>query len=91
MFALANCRNSLFIQDIFVTRRARAKGVGQALMEAILALAEDQSIEQINWTMDPWNDQAKRFYEKLGPLLRGNKVFYRLMGPKFVRKLTEDI
>ena len=40
MFALANCRNSLFIQDIFVTRRARAKGVGQALMAAMLALAD---------------------------------------------------
>ena len=90
MFALANCRNSLFIQDIFVTRRARAKGVGQALMAAMLALAEDQGVEQIDWTMDPWNDQAKRFYEKLGPLLRGNKVFYRLMGPKFVQNQPKE-
>ena len=59
-------------------------------MAAMLALAEDQGIEQIDWTMDPWNDQAKRFYEKLGPLLRGNKVFYRLMGPKFVQNQTKE-
>lgn len=87
MFALANCRTSLFIQDIFVTRKARASGAGQALMRRLFEIADRDNIEQIDWTMDPWNDQAKRFYEKMGPLLKGDKVFYRLMGPKFLKNI----
>ena len=87
MFALANCRNSLFIQDIFVTRKARSAGVGQALMRRLFDIADTENVEQIDWTMDPWNDQAKRFYEKMGPLLKGDKVFYRLMGPKFLKNI----
>lgn len=80
MFALANCQNSYFIQDIFISRRHRADGAGKALMIALAKEADANDVQQIDWTADPWNDQAKRFYEKFGPVLKGEKIFYRLLG-----------
>lgn len=79
-FALANCQRSFFIQDLFVTRRARAQGVGHALMRELLGLAEKRGIGQIDWTADPWNKAANEFYERLGALLKSDKTFYRLSG-----------
>ena len=89
VFALANCQRSFFIQDLFVTRRARASGVGAALMAELVRQAEERGIEQIDWTADPWNEKAAVFYEKLGPLLKSDKVLYRLAGSSLRRSMQE--
>ena len=78
IFALAACQRSIFIQDLFVARKARRSGAGRALMDALIYHAHENQITQIDWTADPWNNNATRFYEKIGPLLKSEKIFYRL-------------
>ncbi|WP_420405063.1 GNAT family N-acetyltransferase [Nisaea sp.] len=90
VFALASCQRSFFIQDLFVTRRARAGGVGAALMGELLREADESEIAQIDWTADPWNEKALAFYEKLGPLLKSDKTLYRLAGPSLRRSMQEQ-
>jgi GNAT superfamily N-acetyltransferase len=80
-FALANCQQSLFIQDLFVTRRARGRAVGYHLMKRLAEIAVERGVEQVDWTADAWNDRAAKFYERLSPHLKSDKVFYRLLGP----------
>ena len=36
IFALATCQTSIFIQDLYVERKTRNKGIGYALMEALV-------------------------------------------------------
>lgn len=90
VFALASCQRSFFIQDLFVTRRARAAGVGAALMRDLLRRAESDEVAQIDWTADPWNEKAMAFYEKLGPLLKSDKILYRLAGPGLRRSMQDQ-
>ena len=78
MFALATCQQSLFIQDLFVARKARGAGAGRAMMDALVHHAHDHGVTQIDWTADPWNSKAARFYDRMGPLLKSEKIFYRL-------------
>lgn len=90
VFALANCQRSFFIQDLFVTRRARASGIGAALMTELVRQADECGVEQIDWTADPWNEKATAFYEKLGPLLKSEKILYRLTGTSLRRSMQEQ-
>lgn len=78
MFALATCQQSFFIQDLFVARKVRGTGAGRAMMDALVHHAHDHDVTQIDWTADPWNSKAARFYDRMGPLLKSEKIFYRL-------------
>ncbi|WP_157089323.1 GNAT family N-acetyltransferase [Oceanibaculum pacificum] len=80
IYAVAVCRRSLFIQDIFVSKTTRGLGVGQALMLELAHIAEQRNAFQIDWTADLWNEEARRFYETLAPVLKAEKMFYRLAG-----------
>lgn len=81
-FALANCQTSIFIQDLFVTRKSRALGIGRQLMAELARICVERGIGQLDWTADPWNEKAKAFYEAMGPLLRSDKTYYRLLSPR---------
>lgn len=81
-FALANCQTSAFIQDLFITRKQRAGGVGKRLMNRLAEICVERGVSQLDWTADPWNDKARAFYEAMGPLLKCDKTYYRMLGPR---------
>ena len=78
IFALASCQKSIFIQDLFVARKARKSGAGRALMNALFNYASGNEITQIDWTTDAWNSKAIAFYEHIVPSLKTEKILYRL-------------
>lgn len=57
---------SLYIDDLCVDESARGKGVGRALYEYVLTFAKENGC--YNVTLNVWacNENARRFYEKLG-------------------------
>ena len=79
------------IQDLFVTRRARTLGIGARLMGALARLCVERGIGQLDWTADPWNDKARAFYEGMGPLLKSEKTYYRMLGPRLAALATADM
>ena len=81
-FALANCQSAIFIQDLFVTRKARTAGIGRRMMTRLAEICVERGVTQLDWTADPWNDKARSFYEAMGPLLKSEKMYYRLLGPR---------
>ncbi len=81
-FAVANCQISVFIQDLFVTRKSRALGIGRRLMTELARICVTRGVGQLDWTADPWNEKARSFYEAMGPLLRSDKTYYRLLAPR---------
>ena len=78
IFALASCQKSIFIQDLFITRKVRQSGAGRALMQALFDFAKVNEITQIDWTTDAWNSKAIAFYEHIVPSLKTEKILYRL-------------
>lgn len=84
-FALANCQSAVFIQDLFVTRKRRTAGIGRQLMTRLAEICVERGVTQLDWTADPWNDKARSFYEAMGPLLKSEKMYYRLLGPRLAK------
>ncbi|UTW50913.1 GNAT family N-acetyltransferase [bacterium SCSIO 12827] len=57
---------SLELEMLYVTEPWRARGVGRALMDAVLDHARAGGFERVEWNVLPKNARAKAFYESLG-------------------------
>ncbi len=56
----------LYLDDLIVTQAYRRHGIGQMLLDRLVAYAVEQDACQIRWHVLEWNEPAIKFYEKLG-------------------------
>ena len=56
----------LFLEDIYVRKEFRGKGIGKLLMEAVAAIAVQEGYGAVRWEVLDWNQPAVDFYRKLG-------------------------
>lgn len=59
-------RPALFLEDLFVLDDVRGKGIGKALLAAVVQLALSDGCFGLRWEVLDWNRPAIEFYEKLG-------------------------
>lgn len=57
---------SLYLEDIFVHPKARARGIGERFMRALAREAVRQGCGRFDWTVLDWNVDAQKFYRRLG-------------------------
>jgi GNAT superfamily N-acetyltransferase len=74
----------LFMKELFVSERARGRGVGKALLRALARLALERGFARIDWTADRRNERLRRFYTELGAQAQEDKVFFRLTADALV-------
>ena len=67
----------MFLKDLFVRDGFRANGAGLALVRFLAGYCLDNRIGRIDFTTEDWNEGAIRFYERLGAVRHGQKVFLR--------------
>jgi GNAT superfamily N-acetyltransferase len=67
--------HGLYLKELYVTDRARSKGVGEQLIQAIQALARKRGDTRVLWTTGEHNTGAQKFYDRLG-MRREKKVYY---------------
>ncbi len=53
---------------LFLRPRARSKGIGRSLMQAIARQALEQGVTRMQWQTPSFNVDALRFYDRLGPV-----------------------
>jgi GNAT superfamily N-acetyltransferase len=82
-------RIGLFLEDIFVTERARRHGVGRCLIEDLAALAVARGCARFDLSVLHWNP-ARRFYEALGFRHLDEWLPYRLEGDALRRLAAGD-
>jgi GNAT superfamily N-acetyltransferase len=58
-------RSCLYLEDLYVTERARSRGVGRRLMARLARIAVERDWGRIDFNVLEWNP-ARRFYERLG-------------------------
>jgi GNAT superfamily N-acetyltransferase len=56
----------LFLEDLVVSQSARSGGVGEAIMAALAREGIRRGALRIEWTVLDWNENAMRFYERIG-------------------------
>ncbi|MCX4734256.1 GNAT family N-acetyltransferase [Streptomyces sp. NBC_01363] len=69
------------IEDVVVDEAARGHGVGAALTEEALRLAEAAGVRTVDLTSRPSRQAANRLYERLGFKARDSKVYRFVVQP----------
>jgi GNAT superfamily N-acetyltransferase len=56
----------LHLEDLFVRPARRGAGIGEALLARLGRLAVERGCGRIEWSVLDWNQNAIRFYERMG-------------------------
>ena len=59
-------RPGLYLEDLYVQPSQRGRGLGKALLKHLARLARDRGCGRFEWSVLDWNENAIRFYEKMG-------------------------
>lgn len=69
---------SLYLKELYVAEDARRLGVGSLLMSRLNDIARKHRCSRVEWTTESTNEDAQRFYSRIGATMNKDKVFYRL-------------
>jgi GNAT superfamily N-acetyltransferase len=59
-------RPTLYLEDLFVVPDGRRRAVGRALFLACTRVAARRGCGRLEWSVLAWNEDAERFYRRLG-------------------------
>ncbi|MET9633947.1 GNAT family N-acetyltransferase [Lentzea sp. NPDC006480] len=66
-----------YLQDLFTAPDARGRGVGRALIEAVVEWAKRRGCARVYWHTSEWNETARRLYDQVAE--KTPFVHYRIM------------
>ena len=73
-------RPGLYLEDLYVRPEARSRGIGQALLLHLAGIARERGCGRFEWTVLNWNEQAIRFYQRLGAQAMADWTIMRVSG-----------
>ena len=79
-FSTFLARPGIYLEDLFVLAEHRGRGVGRALLAHLAHLAVERGCGRVEWAVLNWNQEAIRFYERLGARPNAEWTVYRLAG-----------
>ncbi len=65
-FSTFRGQRGFYLEDIFITKTARGRSVGEMMLKYIAKLGKSRGFERIDFQVLEWNAPAIKFYEKLG-------------------------
>lgn len=65
-YATFRGQRGIYLEDIYITKDFRGKGLGETLLRHIAQIAKERGFERIDFQVLQWNAPAINFYEKLG-------------------------
>lgn len=65
---------TLYLEDILVTEKARGQQIGTLLFERILQEAKEKAFPRVSWQVLDWNEPAINFYKKYNANFDGEWV-----------------
>lgn len=69
---------TLYLEDLFVLEDWRRRGLGKALLDHCVGLAEARGCGRMEWTCLDWNRKAQVVYEGMGARRMNEWLLYRL-------------
>lgn len=74
-FSTWRAREFLHLDCLFVRETMRGRGLGKALLQAVVEEARRQGIEHLEWQTPAWNEDAIRFYHREGAVAASKARF----------------
>lgn len=68
----------LYLEDLYVRPQARGHGVGKALLEELVRIANERGYRRVEWSVLDWNIAAIGFYRSLGATPNDEWTVWRL-------------
>jgi ribosomal protein S18 acetylase RimI-like enzyme len=84
-FASFRGQRGIYLEDIYITREFRGRGVGEAMLRYIAKAGKERGFERIDFQVLEWNAPAIKFYEKLGAARDEEERHFRFVGESFAR------
>ncbi|OOF51815.1 diamine acetyltransferase [Rodentibacter genomosp. 1] len=72
----AQNRPAIYLKELYIDEHYRGRKIGEKLMQALKAEAQNYGCQQIKWTVASWNESGKHFYKKLGAQQNNEWVNY---------------
>lgn len=79
----------LYLEDLFVVPKHRGAGIGRALLARLARIAVERGCGRLEWAVLDWNENAIRFYERLGAKPNSEWTTYRVAGEALNRLAGE--
>jgi GNAT superfamily N-acetyltransferase len=73
-------RHGIYMEDLYVTPKARGGGHGKALMVELARIAVERGYGRFEWSVLDWNEPSIAFYKALGAVLMDEWTVNRLDG-----------
>ena len=70
-------RKTLYLEDIFISQKFRAKGIGKLMFKELINTAVKEKCGRMEWCVLDWNINAIYFYNKLGAKPLNDWIYYR--------------
>jgi GNAT superfamily N-acetyltransferase len=70
----------LYLEDLYVQPTHRGSGIGRALLVRLGALAVERGCGRFEWSVLDWNENAIRFYQRMGAQLLPDWRICRVTG-----------
>ena len=86
-FATFRGQRGIYLEDIFITKDFRGKGIGEMILRYIAKLASERGFERIDFQVLQWNTPAIGFYESLGAVRDEEERHFKFTDEAF-RKLA---
>jgi GNAT superfamily N-acetyltransferase len=71
-------RPGIYVEDLFVKREARSKGIGQKMLAYLAHLAKSRKCGRLEWWVLDWNEAAINFYKRIGAKAMDEWTVYRV-------------
>ena len=70
----------LYLEDLYVRPAHRGSGLGKALLTRLGQIAVERGYGRFEWSVLDWNENAIRFYEKMGATVMPDWRICRVTG-----------
>ncbi len=70
----------LYLEDLYVQPAHRGKGIGEAMLTRLGKLAAERNYGRFEWSVLDWNENAIRFYERMGATVMPDWRICRIAG-----------
>jgi GNAT superfamily N-acetyltransferase len=79
-FSTFLAKPGLYLEDLYVQPAHRSLGLGKALLLRLAKLAVERDYGRFEWSVLDWNENAIRFYEKMGATVMPDWRICRVTG-----------
>lgn len=81
----------IYLEDLFVLPEWRGRGFGRAMLSHLAALAAERGCGRVEWAVLDWNEDAVRFYQRLGANPLDDWTTFRLAGDALLALARETL